>query len=152
MFYTDLTSMTTPSKSDYMSGARLRDLGNQGTLRIVHCCFKREGLDLHNSSDGTTVTVSLCTATCFSMAMAVTKSVLASSINLGLAVSLSDLLSIILSTSDSKANISSMMFKARSWLIEFLLAIDTIYATRVRILSYNPLSLGRMPARLFLAC
>ena len=56
------------------------------------------------------------------------------------------------STSDSKANISGIMLIARSLLIEFLLVIYTIYATGVRILSYNQLSLGRMPTRLFLAC
>jgi hypothetical protein len=123
-----------------------------GTLHIV---FKREDLELHNPPDGTTVTVSLCTVTRFPMTIAATKSVLISSNNLEGSKgwpSLSNLLSMILLTSDSKADISGIMLKARSLLIEFLLAIYTIYATGVRILSYNQLSLGRMPARLFLAC
>jgi hypothetical protein len=57
--YANLTSRTTSSRSDYTSGAGLRDLGNPGTLHIVYHCFKKD-LDLYNSSDGTTVTVSLC--------------------------------------------------------------------------------------------
>jgi hypothetical protein len=66
VFYANLTSRTTPSRSDYTSGAALRDLGKPGTLHIVYCCFKKD-LEPYNSSDGATVTVSLCTVTCFSM-------------------------------------------------------------------------------------
>src|SRR5271154_7042848 len=82
MFYTDLTSRTTLSRLDCTSGARLGDLGKPRALHIVYCCFKREDLDLYNSSDGTTVTVSLCSVTCFSMTIAATKPVLISSNNL----------------------------------------------------------------------
>jgi len=145
------------SRSDYTSGARLRDLEEVGALHIVYFCFKREKTLSYTIFQIGQQLRSHCAVTCFSMTIATTIPILISSNNLEGSkgwTSLSVLLLMIPLASDSKANISGIMLKARSLLVELPSFLSYLYnyTTGVRILSYNQLSLGRMPVRLFLAC